>query len=272
MKEINFKISYHNGEASNGRLDMYDASISLQGFAKAISITTHALLNNGQIRRRADGINGAELYINPSKKGSFEELITLAIKDPFVQGIGGGVIANVFYDILKRTWSKTLNLIHEPETPFVRSLEERNEPFLDDIEEALEIPLKQAHRPIEGCDNMIILIKRRRLGEVIAMNNDTLKSVSISTEADKIFDVIGNVTRYNILSGVGRLYDDAEGRTISFKVKDDASDAQRSLITESLHNAQTSHKGKLSFKVRRVVSAKGVVRRYLVEGVEKPKP
>lgn len=268
MKEINFKISYLNGEASNGRLDMYDASVSLQGFAKAISITAHALLNDGEIRRKADGINGAELYINPSRKGSFEELITLAIKDPFVQGVGVGVIANAFYARLRRTWSKTLNLIYEPETTFVKSLEQRKEPFLDDIEEALEIPLKQAHRPIEEWGDMLILLKRRRVGEVIEMNNEMLKSVSLSTESNQTVDVIGNVTRYNILSGIGRLYDDAEGRTVSFKMKENTSDAKRSMITESLHEAQTSHDGKLVFKVRRVLSSKGVVRRYIVEDVE----
>lgn len=60
MKTINFKISYHNGDASDGRLDMYDASVSLQGFAKALAITTHALLNDGEIRKKGNTINGAK--------------------------------------------------------------------------------------------------------------------------------------------------------------------------------------------------------------------
>ena len=65
MNPIHFKISYHNGDASNGRLDMYDASVSLQGFAKALSITTHALLNDGEIRKKGHSIKGAKIYINP---------------------------------------------------------------------------------------------------------------------------------------------------------------------------------------------------------------
>lgn len=70
-------------------------------FAKALSITTHVLLNKGEIRKKGNSIEGARLYINPSRKGSFEELITLAIKDPVAASIGTSIVANVFYDIIK---------------------------------------------------------------------------------------------------------------------------------------------------------------------------
>lgn len=149
MTIVNFKISYHNGDASDGRLDMYDASVSLQEFAKALSITTHALLNDGEIRKKGNSINGAKIYINPSRKGSFEELITIAVENPFATAIGTSIVANVFYDLLKWTWSKTLDIQYTPETPHVRRLEERIEPFIGEMEEALEIPLEQAHRPIK---------------------------------------------------------------------------------------------------------------------------
>jgi len=175
MKEIHFKISYHNGDAADGRLDMYDASVSLQGFAKALSITTHALLNDGEIRKKGNNIDGAKLYINPSRKGSFEELITLAIENPVAMSIGTSVIGAVFYDLIKWTWSKTLDLAYEPETVQVKRLEKRIEPFISEMEEALEIPQEQAHRPIKRCEDMVIVIKRQRIGEVIKLDSETLK-------------------------------------------------------------------------------------------------
>ena len=267
MKEISFKISYHHGDAEDGRLDMYDATVSLQGFAKELAITTHALLNNGEIRKKGNSIEGASLYLHPSRKGSFEELVTLAIKDPVALSIGTSIIANVFYDLVKWTWSKTLDLVYEPETPHVKRLEQRIEPFLGEMEEALEIPLEQAHRPIKKCPDMIILIKRGRSNEIIQLDSDTLKSVLIRVEPDLIDNITGNVTRYNILSGIGRFYDDDLGHTVSFKMPEDASSSQRRRITWSLHNAQEVGEGKLRMEVKRVVSAKGVVRRYLVEKV-----
>lgn len=268
MKEISFKISYHNGDAADGRLDMYDASVSLQGFAKALSITTHALLNDCEIRKKGNSIDGAYLYINPSRKGSFEELITLVITDhSVITSIGASVIANVFYDLIKWTWSKTTDQLYEPETSHVKKLQQRIEPFIGEMEEALEIPLEQAHRPIKKFDNMVIVIKRQRIGEIIRLDSETLKSVSIQTEPQVISDITGNVTRYNILSGIGRFYDDELQHTVSFKIPDDASSSLKRKITWSLHHAQEEGKGKLKLEVKRVVSAKGIVRRYLIQKV-----
>ena len=265
MNPINFKISYHNGDAEDGRLDMYDATVSLQGFAKALSITTHALLNDGEIRKQGNRLNGAKIYINPSRKGSFEELITLVITNK--EAIGASVAAAAFWDLIKWTWSKTLDMAYEPETPHVKRLEERIEPFIGEMEEALEIPLEQAHRPIKQCDDMTIVLKRQRVGNVIKMDSNTLKSVSIQTDAQVTQNIKGNVTRYNILSGIGRFYDDELERTVSFKIPDDFGSSQKRRITWSLHHAQEEGGGKILLDVKKVVSAKGVVRRYLVQKV-----
>ena len=263
MTKINFKISYHNGDAEDGRLDMYDASVSLQGFAKALSITTHALLNDGEIRKKGNRVEGANIYINPSRKGSFEELITLVVANQ--TAIGASVIAAVFYDLVKWTWSKTLDLVYEPETSHVRKLEDRIEPFIAEMEEALENPLEQAHRPIKQCHDMTIVLKRHRTSdEVIKMNSDTLKSVSLRTEYDLTTGVIGNITRYNILSGFGRIYDDEQEQTISFKIQEEVTSNQKQLLTWSMHHAQSGNGGKLELEVKRILSAKGIIKRYLV--------
>lgn len=264
MTSIPIKISYHYGDAEHGMLDMYDASVSLQGFARALAITGHALLNEGEIRKKGNRIEGGRLLISPPRRGSFEELITFVITNK--EAIGASIAAAAFYDLMKWTWSKTLDLAYEPQTPHVRKLEERIEPFIGEIEEALESPLEQAHRPIRQNDEMVVSIKRARAGEIIQLNRDTLASVSLHTESD-IARISGNVTRYNILSGFGRLYDDTLDRTMSFKVLDDVSTVQKQLLTWSMHHAQAEHGGKVFFDVQRVVSAKGSIKRFLVHGI-----
>ncbi|ELB2250057.1 hypothetical protein QNZ72_004514 [Vibrio parahaemolyticus] len=268
MKEIKFKISYKQGDANDGRLDMYDASTSLQGFAKALSITTHALLNDGEIKKKGNKIDGARLYIHPSRKGSFEELITLAIEEKVALSIGASVVANVFYDLVKWTWSQTLDKAFEPTTPQVKKLKERVEPFIGEMEEALEIPLEQAHRPIKQHEDMTISIVRTKVGDVVTLDQNTLKSVSLSTEATLMTGIQGNITRYNILSGFGRFFDDQLDRTVSFKLQDSVSSNQKQLLTWSMHHAQNGDGGKIKLEVKRVLSAKGAVKRYLVYKVE----
>ncbi len=267
MTTITFKISYHNGDASNGHLDMYDASVSLMGFAKALSITTHALLNDGEIKKKGNRIDGATLYISPPKRGSFEEIITLVIDNK--EAIGASIAANAFYDLIKWTWSKTLDLkTYKPVTPLVRKFEDRIEPFIEELEEALVIPLEQAHKPIKNDEEIVIVIKRPRVGNIIRLDSESLKSVSIETEQEIITGVSGNVTRFNILTNYGRFFDDDLERTVSFELHRDVPANERQMITWSLYHAQAEQGGgKLVFEARRTRSAKGKIKKYMVYSV-----
>lgn len=100
MSEIHFKISYKNGDADDHRLDMYDASVSLQGFAKALAITAHALLNEGEIRHKGNRAEGAKIYINPARRGSFEELVTIIVNNPEAT-VGVSIVSSAFWDIFE---------------------------------------------------------------------------------------------------------------------------------------------------------------------------
>lgn len=266
MTSITFAIAYHYGDAEQGRLDMYDASISFQGFARALSITAHALLNDGEVRRKGNRIEGGELFILPSRKGSFEQLVTFVITNK--EAIGASIAAAAFYDLMKWTWSKVLDFNFEPETPHVRRLADRIEPFIGEMEEALEIPLEQAHRPIKMDDGVIITVKRQRVGEVIRLDSETLQNVSLQTELEPQKDIRGNVTRYNMLSGYGRFYDDVLQRTVSFKIDDQVSSVKKQFLTLSLHHAQqTQGAGKLLIEAKRTITPRGVVKRYLISDI-----
>ncbi|MPW27917.1 hypothetical protein F9L16_02770 [Agarivorans sp. B2Z047] len=270
MKSIQIKLSYNGGDADLHRLDMYDASVSLHGFARAIAITTHALLNDGDVKRKGNRASGAKIYISPPQKGSYEQILTLVIENK--EAIGASVVAAAFWDILKWTWSKTLDLAFEPTTPSVKKLDDRTEPFISDIEEVLESALEEAHRPIKNNPQMKISVSRPRVGKVLDLNAETLKSVSIRTDNTVIKGIVGNVTKYNILSGIGRFYEDAKGHTVSFKIPDSAGEALRKKITWSMHYAQGEEgEGKIEFEARRVTSAKGILKRYLVDKVNIPK-
>ncbi|EHU4841368.1 TPA: hypothetical protein KDX74_004588 [Vibrio parahaemolyticus] len=266
MKTIKIKLSYQGGDADLHRLDMYDASMSLHGFARAIAITTHALLNDGDVKRKGNRANGAKIYVSPPQKGSYEQILTLVIENK--EAIGVSVVAAAFWDMLKWTWSKTLDLAYEPETSTVKKLGERVEPFIGDIEEVLESALEEAHRPIKNSPNMSISVSRPKVGEVVRMNSETLKSVSIKTDDTLITGIVGNATKYNILSGIGRFYDDEKEHTVSFKIPENASSSVRRRITWSMHYAQDGqHGGKIELHARRVMSAKGILKRYLVDKV-----
>jgi len=206
------------------------------------------------------------VFVSPPQKGSYEQIITVLIENK--EAIGTSVVAAAFWDILKWTWSKTLDLVHEPETSTVKKFGERIEPFIGDMEEVLESALEEAHRPIKNNPNITIDVTRPRVGQVIEMNSETLKSVSIYTDNNIITSINGNVTKYNILSGIGRFYEDQKRRTVSFKIPENATENMRKRVTWSMHHAQGGEgEGKIEFHARRVLSAKGTLKRYLIEKV-----
>jgi hypothetical protein len=269
MKEIKFKILYKGGIASDGMLDIYDAGVSIHGLSRALAITTHAFINKGDIRKRAERAEGAKIYIHPSRRGSFEELITIVISSDAAKNIGYSITAAAFWDFLKWTWAAAVGKDSRPKTPYVRKISESKELFIGEISTVLESSMEKLHRPIQGEEQMIITIERPQVGNIIQLDKDTLAYVSIRSESELIEDILGNVTKYNILSGFGRLFDDNEEKTISFEIDQDLSPEEKRLLTWSMDQRSQGKEGKLLIDVTRVLNAKNELKRYKVFAVRR---
>jgi len=265
--DLNFKISYSGGPADNGLLDIYDASVSTRGLARALSITTHAFINDGQIRQRAERVAGAKVYLHPPRHGSFEELVTIAFNDPVVTTIGTSVIAAAFWDFLKWTWSEAVGQSHQPTTPFVNRISTRVEPFIGEMGIALESSMEELHRPIQSVQNMEISISRPRVGEIVRLDHSTRAYVSIRDEED-VEDLVGNVTKYNILSGYGRFFVDVLNRTLPFDLHHDVSPGEKALLTKSMDERNRGLDGKIILRASRIITGRGELKRFKVYGVE----
>lgn len=264
--DLNFKISYTGGPADNGLLDIYDASVSTRGLARALSITTHAFINDGQIRSRAERVTGAKVYLHPPRHGSFEELVTIAFADPVATAIGTSVISAAFWDFLKWTWSEAVGKVHLPTTPFVNRIDNRVEPFINEMGIALESAMEELHRPIQGVQNMEISISRPRVGEIIRLDSTTRAYVSIRDEGD-VDEIVGNITKYNILSGYGRMFVDELDRTVPFDLHHDVSPAEKALLTKSMDERNRGLDGKITVNASRIVTGRGELKRFKVYGV-----
>lgn len=264
MSEVKIVFHYDGGIAADGSLDIYDAAVSLHGLSRALAITTHAFLNDGEIRIRAERVEGAKILIRPPQRGSFQEVVTVVFQSGAVEAIGYSVLAAAFWDFLKWTWSEVIGSSVSPTTPTVKRLQDRIEPVMGELVEALEKPLQEMHRPIQRDRDIRLGVHRPHVGEVLRMDAATLDYVMTSTESDIVRDLSVNVTRYNILSGFGRFYVDDEDRTISFKIADDMTSAQKQLLTWSLDQRNRDFPGKILVDVRRVINARGQVLRCIV--------
>lgn len=264
-KKIDLKIAYHGGTAADGQLELYSAGRSLNGLSRALNITTHAFLNDGNVRVRADKLHGAQLYITAPVRGSFMESISVVFDAESTEKIGKSTITNAFYDFLTWTWNNAVGkLDYEPTTAHVKRIADRNEPFISEISQGLETSLRDIHRPVYQDDDITIVFSRPRTGELIRLNNDTLGHVAPVQEVEITTDVTGNVTKYNTLSGFGRFYDDDARRTVSFDIDPRLSAYAKSLLTDSLHEWNVKKEGNISIDVRRMLTAHGELKRYTI--------
>lgn len=206
-------------------------------------------------------------FSTPPRQGSFEALATVALANPVATFIGTSVVTKCFWDFLQWTWSNSIGRAHQPETRYVRKFDDRVEPFVDEMGISLESAMEELHRPIKGAPNTEITIYRPRVGEVIKLDQNTLSYVTAQVVVENQF-VTGNVTKYNILSGFGKFYDDELGHTISFDLDADVSNEERALLSRSLDERNRGLDGKIVMTVQKVYTGREVIKRYKVFGVQ----
>lgn len=268
--ELKFTIRYTGGIADQSLLDLYDAATSMHGLSKALAITSNAMVTRGQVRKRVDKIPNVKFYLHPPKTGSFIELVTIIFENPAVQAIGSSVLVGVFWDFINFTWRKATGREAEPLEYQTRKILEENEFLEQEIIDALEIPLQQLHRPIQNDRNIEIEIKRPRSGTVLTLNRDTYDFVNSQLEPEEKTGIVGNVTKYNNLSGIGRFYDDNLGRTISFHSSDSLTNEEVNYLSWSLHTShQINGAGKIVITVDEIKSNTGQLKRYIIKNADK---
>lgn len=257
-KDTKLKIifKYEKGIADKGLLDLYDASVALNGISRTLSIISHAFIN-GEVRKQGDTVHGAKIYISTPKKGSFiyEALIY----------IGGVVSSGVFYDFIKYTLNEAVGKFDSTENLSV-ALAKRIEPTLGELPVVLEHPLLDIHRPIKKEKEITLKVSRPK-GEVLASLDSDTYNYLLPKTVNIDYTIIGNVTKYNSLTGWGRFYDIKEKRTIPFCIKPTFTDYERSLITWSLHEHNMQREATVYINARAVKAPNGKVKRYLLNKI-----
>jgi hypothetical protein len=268
-KELRINIRYIGGEADNHKLDLYNASTSLLGISKALAITTQAVISKGKdVRVKGANIPNVQFYLHPPKKGSFIEVISVIFEDPAVQALGTSVIIPAFWDMLEYSWKiATGKDVSTPKTKTVQRIINQNELIGDELKAVLEAPLQQVHRPIDSSD-LKIQIVRPRSGKILVLDNDTKNYVYSKNDGGLRDNILGNVTKYNIITGYGRFYMDELKKTIPFNIdKNEISVEQESLLRLSLYRASVyGGAGKILLRAQVINDNIKHIKRLIVKG------
>ena len=259
--ELTFKLKFQGQEPDAHRLPLYDGVQSIFGFAKCLTIVTNAFITREVIHSAATN-RGAKFYLLPSRPGSFLETIQIVFENNIVQGIGLGVLGNIATDFIKFSFKRAIGESPEAESRYVTRLATDDEPFFDDLTSAIEGPLNEAHRVINSRRDTVTLVKGRT--DLVIFDFDSkewVKSVKLDDQEEV---VTGNVTRYNVISGRGRLYDIQLRCTLPFEPSESLDAASRLNLSWSLDQANNFGFATLNFTVQRISSANGITKRYVV--------
>lgn len=265
--ELKLVVKYDGGEANHHKLDLYSAAKSMRGLARALAISTHAMLSEGEVRHRVGSnskIPNVEFYILPGQKGSFIEIISIIFDNEIVQSVGSSVIGAAFWDMIGYTWKQTSGLEYEPSQRRNKKIIEAKEDFIDEIIDALEIPLQDFHAPILRNSEIKIEIKKPRGEVVLELNVDTLNHVFTIAEGGIKENISGNVTKYNIISGYGRFFDEELNKTIPFNLAKEMTTTQKGILTTSLHYAGQRATGKILIDAKAILNKLGGIKRYTI--------
>jgi len=272
MTEVHIHLRFEGGEADSGRLPLYDAGQSLEGTARTVNIIAHSFANNQVLRTRAATAEGVQAYVHAPKKGCFEERIDLVFSDLVTEKIGSSVITGHFWDYFVFCLASATGQEYEPQTPYLRKILDGTDAFVDAVAQSVESPLAQMQRPVGMQDGMTLNIARDRVGDLIQFDKSTYEHVAVqnTSKTDEYF--IGNVTKLNGISGVGRAYLREFGETVPFLVnKRDKNQRTVQAAGASLHeylsDPDNDGGGERTFRARRVHSAHGRLIRLLVDEI-----
>ena len=142
--EVLLKIKFDSGVKTFDHLDMRLASKSLVAISRALLTVTHCFINE-EIITKGSAARGFYFALEKSKKGSFEQFISLVVTDNHVLNLVQDLGKDALYDLLKWSFLGALGLPYAIQRrkakQKIKMLVQKNL----DLESKLEVMLKGAH-------------------------------------------------------------------------------------------------------------------------------
>lgn len=262
--EYKFNIVFTDGESKFDYLDGYYGSQSLVGISQSLLIAINAFLNR-QIITQARAAKGFHLSFETSKRGSLIQQIYLTITDPTLHEVLIALEINGIYDLLK--WSIlngvgiTYNSTKKSVKGIIKTLRSKN----DDLHEKLDDALLRAHQPIK-YQGLNIIVKLNQT-EIVTFNKSTLDFLETEIVDNEVKIIDAFVTRFNVLTGTGRLIINEYSRSIPFYPVEDLEEDSKIMLAENLAKVSRGEFDHIRFFVSEITSKDGRLKRYNLHNI-----
>ena len=245
---------------------MYDGTRSLFGFSKAFSIASHYLLS-GNVKFQAPAASkNVEIFLTPSRPGSFDQGIAFFF-DHMPEIITGTALTPIiFKDFIALAFNKAVGREFSPSSSAVNKIKASQSSDLDALSDALEGPLKDAHRTVLGQPNRVHVIGNGR--NIVEFTSSSAQYLHDRIVEPQVSTLEVSIASYNVNSKSGRFYVFELGRTVSFEPAKNASIGDLSPISWSLDQRNRGMPGPILIKATKVIATNGDIKKLLLYGCQ----
>lgn len=266
MTTIKFEMKFDSGESNFEGLNLYYGADALGGMAEAISITTHAIINN-EVIKQTPSTRGFSLNFKQAFEGSYRQKFELTFTDVEALRVVKYLKVGGFIELLSFHLGSPLGVPVKIESDSARRWARTYMTEGEELIERLARPLDRIHHPIYGQGYQAYLLKSRT--NIIGFNQRTYDFLSgAETSANREFIEVA-VSRFNTRTGTGRFIEDENSESISFTPfrKFSLSRIQKNALANSLKDLANDRITKLRAEVTRVNARDGRTKYYRLHSI-----
>ena len=274
IMKFSFEVIIKSGEAE---VDMDYALKTLAGTSSVVCLLAEAILRGRIIERRTHA-NDIRAKLKQSFKGSYGQRVDIDINDRTLIARLNAIGKPVFAEVMTYYICEALYI--EGETLSIKAQEIVNGlvEIEDELTKRIRSPLNDMHKITNKSGFNVELNYKMRGGEgrVITLNSSTDDLISETEIDDARHDLRAVITRFNSMTGNGRLIVEGqeEHGTVAFGFYDSlryVTEAYKLQITENLHhnNGRPSDAWEyISLSVNDLKIQSGDVVKYLIRDVQ----
>ncbi|MNJ22682.1 hypothetical protein D3C77_170560 [compost metagenome] len=263
---VPLELVFDSGESNFHGLDLYYGADSIGGFAEAIALTTHAIVNEEMVKQ-TPSVKGFSLDFKNSFVGSFRQKIELEFNGEESIRVIKYIGLDAYVELLKLHLRIPMGGSTKLELKKARQWYKQMK-HSEDLLDRLKRPLERIHHPVTGQGYNITLKKHKT--PLLLFNKTTSNYLSAETKSPdtKIIEVA--VSRFNARRGTGRFIEEEDSESISFSPKSIKlmSRGQKNALADSLKRLANDDFHKLKAVVTEVLAFDGRVKHYILHSVD----
>ncbi|CQD42256.1 hypothetical protein [Yersinia mollaretii] len=199
-------------------LEMNSGIKVFTGASDLTQITASTILDIS-VPKKSTSIHGLRNMFKHTFDGSFGQQFNLRIEDPNKINRFNDIGKSVFFDVMSYYISKGMGIDHNLANQDAIDLVEGLKPLERSLLIRIQDPIQNMHRTVEKQGYNVLLRRRtpHRKFVVAKMNVATLHNINVEHESPQPVQEDVIITRFNMLTGTGRLLLDRKSDSIAFR-------------------------------------------------------